>query len=361
MRWPWSGAHTGDLLIVSWFEQSLAYVRARHAGDGRFDITGFGVEHQGIDDSGDVVQRLEALGLKGRQPLVMLRPAQYQWLQIEAPGVAPEELRSAARYQIRDLIDVHVDDITLDVMRAGDGQGKRADHLFVVAAPSKTLRSAMELGESLRWDVSVIDVQETAQRNLQTAIAIRDGHARRATAALVLADASLAVLTICADGELLYTRRLELPTGFLKGGWRGAELETAPTPDAYTPVEEYVPDHGATLAGYNPVGEPGVAGSTLFPTVSTDDDGARRFLVEVQRSLDVWDRSWSTMPLASVSVYAGSHSAEIAQWLTRELGQPVMAMDVAEFFSGFNNGSEADRMACWPLLGVLMRTETRKL
>ena len=355
MRWPFKRRRGGELLIVSWFDQALAFVRAHANGDGTFVIRSFGVENQGTDSLADLALRLEARGLRDLPAIVMLRPAQYQWLQIDAPGVATEELRSAARYQIRDMINVHVDDVTLDVMRVGDGQAKGASHLFVVAAPNATLESVMELGAAMRWDVSIVDVQETAQRNLQNALAMRAGGLQHATAALVLADASQAVLTICADGEIFYARRLEMPAGFLDGAWRGAALVRAPVADGYSPVEEYVPDHGATSAIY--VGDlpPSRDGPMPSDPDRSDDERAQRFLVEVQRSLDVWDRTWSTKPLAAVQVFAGDHGGEMAQWLTRELGQTVVSMDVGAFFSGFAAGSESDRTTCWPLLGLLLR------
>ena len=94
---------------------------------------------------------------------------------------------------------------------------------------------------------------------------------------------------------------------------------------------------------------------------SAESERAQRFLVEVQRSLDLWDRAWSSMPLATVRVFAGARSAELAIWLSRELGQPVLPMDVDAYFPGFSGGSDQDRAMCWPLLGLLMRTESRKL
>ena len=62
-------------------------------------------------------------------------------------------------------------------LRLGDGQHKGAQHLFVVAAANAALKASSELGAALRWTIPVIDVQETAQRNLQNALARRDGKA----------------------------------------------------------------------------------------------------------------------------------------------------------------------------------------
>jgi MSHA biogenesis protein MshI len=88
-----------------------------------------------------------------------------------------------------------------------------------------------------------------------------------------------------------------------------------------------------------------------------DDDKAQRLVVEVQRSLDVWDRTWSSLPLSGLRVYAGERSAELATWLARQLGQTVVALDVAELFLGFDAAPLADQGLCLPLLGVLLRHE----
>ncbi|MEY4883782.1 MAG: hypothetical protein RIS34_1636 [Pseudomonadota bacterium] len=362
MQLPWFRSKSSDQLVVSWVGKTLAFVRARAQKDGMYEVRQFGVERQADLSTEDFIKRLQSIGLKGAQVRVMLRPEQYQLLQIEAPGVAPDELRAAARYQIRDMLDVHVDDITLDVLRVGDGRQKGVAHLFVVAAANATLRDVLELGQSLDWDVSVIDVQETSQRNLQNLLASRNGQVDRAHAALVLSDEHQAVLTISANEELFYTRRLELPPGLLAGSWAQPGDTSLTAGDAFAPVGEYVPDYSVNGASYgNDYSQTALNQSAPGMADSDAGDKAQRFLVEVQRSLDLWDRSWSSMPLASVQVFAGEQSAELAQWLTRELGLSVVAMDAMTLFPGFEGGTPGDRSLCWPLLGTLMRAESRKL
>ena len=362
MRWPWQRKSSGELLVLSWSDQTLAFVRAAERAPGQYEVTRFGVERQGTDSGADFARRLDALGLKGCQARVMLRPRQYQWLQIEAPGVAPEELRSAARYQIKDMLDKHIDDVTMDVMRVGGDGARGAQQLFVVAAPNAVLRGATELAEAMRWNMPVVDVQETAQRNLQNALAASEGKPERANAALVLVDDAQAVLTICANEEIFYTRRLEIPQGFLAGSWGAEHAAALPAADGYMPVGEYVPDYGVGGVSYgSDYSAPSVPVATGSASSSAEVERAQRFLVEVQRSLDLWDRSWSSMPLAVVRVFAGERTVALASWLGRELGQAVVPMDVSAWLTGFSGGAEADRALCWPLLGLLMRDDSRKL
>ena len=361
MRWPWQRKSSGDLLVVSWADETLAYLRARPSGKG-YEVTATGVERQGAGGRDELVQRLQALGLKGLRTHVMLRPEQYQFLQIDAPAVPPEELRSAARYQVRELVDSHLDDITLDVMRLGDGQEKGQAHLFVVAAKNAVVRDVMALGDALAWDVSVIDVQETAQRNLQSLVSQGEGRLERATAALVLTDGKQALLTISANEELYYTRRLELPEGFMNMAWSPGEM--AATAETYTPVSEYVPDYsvGGVAYGNDYSDARGLAASAgVGGAAQADHERAQRLVVEVQRSLDLWERSWTQLPLAGVRVFAGARSQELADWLGREIGQTVGVLDVAGSWKGLPPAENPDAAYCWPLAGVLLRTEVRKL
>jgi MSHA biogenesis protein MshI len=278
--------------------------------------------------------------------MVMLATEQCMLLQIAAPAVPPEELRSAARYQIRDMVDSHIDDLTLDVLRLGDGLEKSAGQLFVVAAANTVIREAMQLAEALEWSVRVIDVQEMAQRNLQSAWAQSAGLAQRATAALMVVNDKQALLTICANEEMYYSRRLDLPVGFMAMQWDGGAEVAQEAVDAYTPVDEYVPDYG------------GLSTLGADDSVHSTSDRAQRVLGELQRSLDLWDRTWTALPMAGVVVHAGSRSDDLATWLSQGLGQAVAALKPATLVDGVPDQSDEDAMKCLPLLGVLFRTGT---
>ena len=67
------------------------------------------------------------------------------------------------------------------------------------------------------------------------------------------------------------------------------------------------------------------------------------------------------MPLYGVRVFAGTRSAEMAAWLEPRLGHTVMSMDFGDFFPGFDGGELGSTAFCMPLLGVFLRSETRKL
>jgi MSHA biogenesis protein MshI len=343
MQLPWKRARSQDQLFVSWCDQALAYVEVSHV-DGRPSVKRMGVERQGADKLKDFANRLIDLGLGNTVATALLSTEQSTLLQIAAPAVPPEELRSAVRYQIRDMVDLHIDDLTLDVLQVGDGHEKNAAQTFVVTASNAVIRDTLQLAEAMEWTLRVIDVQEMAQRNLQSLWANAAGFAEKATAALVLVNDKQALLTISAKGELYYSRRLDLPGGFLSMQWDDGAGQAQEAVEAYMPVGEYVPDYAGP------------------PSIPVEDDSAfgvneraQRVLVEVQRSLDLWDRTWTGLPMASVGVYAGARSAELAAWLSKGLGHAVVPMDWPGQAPGLAELSEQDQLRCLPLLGLLTR------
>jgi MSHA biogenesis protein MshI len=366
--WPFASTSARDPMAVSWDGQTLAFVQARRT-DAHWAIERVGVLRETGSDTAALAKRLQALGLKGQSVRFMLRPGQYQFLQIDAPAVPDAELRAAARYQLRDMVDSHIDDLTLDVLRVGDGTGKGAGLLFAVAAPTATVRGLMALAQAMQWTADVIDVQETAQRNLQSASARAQQRLERADAALVLGDTGPALLTISAKEELFFTRRIDLPAGFLNLSWdhkatgaSGSLNAAEPASDNYLPVAEYVPSGAGTdWASDVPTDAPVVDYSNSgYPTAAEPTAGqspleAQRLVVEVQRSIDLWDRSWSQWPLAGLQVSAGERSEALAAWLRTETGLPVQALQLAPTFSGWPALSDADALVALPLLGLLLR------
>ena len=307
--------------MVSWSAGVLTYVCARLLVDGTYEVLSFGVEHQGKSSTKEFVNRLNDLGLKGLKTQVMLRPEQYQFLQIDAPAVPLEELRSATHYLITDLLKTHIDSVTLDIMRVGDSKGENgAGQIFVVAADNKALYEIMALGGVMGWDVSAIDIQETAQRKLQSALVQKDSHTDRANAAIVMAEGQPPILTICANGELLYTQRFESSKGVL--------------------VSSGDSD--------------GVGG---FVDITFDDGKVQSFLADAQRSLDLWRRSWTdiSIVLGGVGIYAGKFSEQWSAWFKAGTEEVISPMDVGSLFIGFNGGFENDKALCMPLLGALVQ------
>ena len=295
-----------DALAVSWHAGSLAYVRARQTAGGGWNLLEAGVQHQGADPLPVFAARLQALGLRGLAASAMLRPAQYQLFQLEAPHVSPDELRAALRYQIRERVEHHIDDLVVDVLRVGEGEKSGPLQVYAVVATKATVAGVLALAGCMEWPMDVIDIHDAGQRNLQTFVARHEGVSGRANGALVLVEAQQALLTLCVNGELFQSRRLDMPQAW-------SALQTSQV------------------------------------------DAGQRLILEVQRSIDLWDRTFTHLPLANLAVYAGNSSAELADMLVRETGLPASVMDLESQFPAIAQLPHDDRLLCIPLVGILMR------
>lgn len=332
MRWPWQPSPTTGRLAVMSEADRLCFALADESGRLRAAAV-----MPGTSDPAERARQVRDLHLPGRAVLAVLPLADAQLLPVEAPAVKPEELKAAARWRIKDLVDSRLEDLTIDVMHVGDERPRPNRQVFVAAARTERIRETVDRARALGLDVSVVDMAETTQRNLQCALAEAAGLSQRATAALVR-HGSQCLLTLCAAGELFYARRLEweeLPTL----APQPAPLATA---EAVLESMDFV-DYGAETDG------------------QASDGSAPRLAVELQRSMDVWERSWPELPLATVWVQLGEDSAAWAALMRNALGRPVEVMDAERVFPGLAAlvPAPAERQALLPVLGALLRTETR--
>ena len=332
MRWPWSPRRSAQRLLV------------RRAGDQHaFVLIDGPPNHHGDDQPARLLRwglMPEAKPVAAGEAIALLDPADYQILKVDTPNVPQEELKPAARWQVKELVDVDVAELTLDVMHVGGDVDRAQRQLFVVAARNAAIKALTSGAAALSDHISVVDIWETALRNLLSAQARADDLAARACAA-VLIDEQHCLLVVCAGDELFYTRRLENDPALLARA-RGEQTEAAA---AELPLGfEYQP-----------------GGS--FDSVSNQESP---LVVELQRSIDVWERSWPDLPLARLYVITAEHGPELAALVQRELGQRTVALDALAAFvperPAPEGGSTAQALAaCLPLLGAALRTETRKL
>jgi MSHA biogenesis protein MshI len=331
MRWPWSARRSAQRLVL------------RRAGAQRaFVLTDGPPGQQGEGQPARLLRwglLPEARPVPAGDAIALLDPADYQILKVDTPPVPPEELKPAARWQIKEMVDVDVAELTLDVMHVGGDVERPQRQLFVVAARNNAIKALTQGTAGVVEQVGIVDIWETALRNLLVAQARADDLAARACAA-VLIDEGHCILVVCAGDELYYTRRLEGDAKLLARA-RGEDAEAAATelPLGF----EYQPG-GA-------FDSPGLQESPL--------------VVELQRSIDVWERSWPELPLARLYVITAEHGPEVATLIQRELGQRTVALDPLAAFAPDAPPPEGDARAalaaCLPLLGAALRTETRKL
>jgi hypothetical protein len=225
-------------------------------------------------------------------------------------------------------------------MVVGDLQPRPNRQLFVVAARNEVIRAAAEGAQAVGLELGVIDVAETSQRNLQTALTQAAGLADRATAALVR-HGPHALLTICAGGELYYARRID---------WE-APPTAQPAPD--------IQPHGAELR-------------SRMPTSSTTGRRRRQPGRTRRRSTAAGDRTAALVrPLGTVVARPAAGCAVV------QVGDDSSPGPDAGRHAGAAGGrarpgrgparlraggpTPAVREAVLPIVGALLRQESRRL
>jgi len=119
----------------------------------------------------------------------LLGANEYQLLMVEAPNVPVDELKASIRWKIKDSLNYHVDDATVDVLQIPSGKygSERPQALYAVAASNETIRKRINLFDKARMELSVIDIAETAQRNI-AALYETEGRGWRCLRSTTMAD-----------------------------------------------------------------------------------------------------------------------------------------------------------------------------
>lgn len=207
----------------------------------------------------------------------VLAQSDYQMLLVEAPNVKRDELKAAVRWRIKDMIEYRVDEAAIDVLQVPAAPGaQRPATMYVVATRNDFVRGLIDRFESADIPLTVIDIPDTSQRN----VAALYESPQRALLSLSF-DADGGLITMTSGGELFVSRRLDIGQ--------------------------------AQMAG-----EP------------TTQRAYERVVIEVQRSLDHFERNFSHLSTDRVLVAPMQHGEALAAHLGANLQLPVAAMDLGE-------------------------------
>lgn len=242
----------------------------------------------------------------------LLAPHEYQMVVVEAPNVPPAELKTAMRWRVKDLLDFHVDDATIDVLDIppDPNAASRAHSMYVVAARNTSVERRVMLFDAGKVPLEVIDIPEMAQRNIATHLE----EAGRGVALLSFSEDG-GLLTVTHHGELYLARHLDIT-------WEQI---------AHADQDER---------------------QGLFD----------RIALEAQRSLDNLERQF---PFISVSRLWIAHMPEaegLREYLAANLYVPVSLLDLNEIFD-FSRvpaaGALQNQVRFFQVLGASLRQEAR--
>ena len=267
-----------------------------------------------VADQKSLERVMREFGVKRYRCTTLLKPQEYNILLVEAPAVKPEELKSAVRWRIKDMLDYHVDDATIDVLDVPvpAGNTQRAHLMYTVAARNDTIRATLDRFNAGGIPLAVIDIPETAQRN----VAVRLEAEQRGIVALTF-EASGGLITVSYAGELYLARRLDVTA---------TEL-----------------------------------------TVAEGDLHARlleRVLVETQRSLDYCERTYPFFTLGRLVIGPFAGDAALRTHLAANLYLPVEGLElgqVARLPAGARGWNTAQQARWLKLIGAGLRVEKKAL
>lgn len=260
------------------------------------------------DDAQALVALRKRLKLQRFRCTTFLSVGAYHFFQVDAPNVPDEETISALRWSLKELLDYPVENATVDAVRIPVEQSSsRQPALFAVAANNATLAPRIQAFDTAGLDLQAVDVPEMAQRN----VAALFEEPNRGLAFLHLDEVG-GLLTITYRGELYAVRRIDLSAKQL------AEAET---------------ERRAQLL--------------------------ERVMLELQRTLDNFDRQYGFVSVAGMVVSTSPAVPELIPYLTENLYVPVRAMDLSTVcdFPSLPELRDAERQAqCLHVIGAALRT-----
>lgn len=159
--------HFNSLTGIVSDELGTAVVRIQNPGKNDTNLQSYMFEPSTADKTGLKEQTLKGQGLDKQTCSTLLNIGEYQLLVVDAPEVPPQELRSAVRWKIQDLIDYHIDEAVIDVFDAPPGgPAGTLKQMYVVVARSATVRDRIDKLERSGVNLKIIDIPELAIRNL---------------------------------------------------------------------------------------------------------------------------------------------------------------------------------------------------
>ncbi|MDD4929466.1 MAG: pilus assembly protein PilM [Gallionella sp.] len=269
--------------------------------------------HQDVVSAADLERLMRTAGLGKHEYTTVLSVGEYQMLMVEAPNVPADELKTAIRWKIKDGLNYHIDDATVDVLQIPPNKNRsdRGLSLYAIAAKNEIIQKRISLFEQARLKLSVIDIPETAQRNVAALFEQSDF-----ALALLVIDDNGGLLTFTSGGELYLSRRIEINLGQLR--------------DANEALRE---------------------------------QSLSRLELEVQRSLDYFDRQFNQLPVSRVLLCVPDDIVPTFS-LAAVLDVVVEKMDLSQVMDISAASGLADMdfvVQALPTLGAAMRQKARVL
>ncbi len=253
----------------------------------------------------------------------------FSLLLVESPEVDASELKAAVRWQIKDLIDFHIDDAIIDVFDIpGQQERVRSKLMYVVASRTSTVQQHIDLLEQNQINLDVIDIPELVLRNI--AALLPEDHSGVIT---LYVGRNQSMLVFTREKTLYLSRRIEL----------GIEQ-----------LQEYLNASGD--------GDEFVLEDEEQPMPAQLQRALENVVLEVQRSLDYYESHFSLPQVSGLVITPMAENIPgMISYLGSNLGVPVRMLDLNAVIESDENLSDQLQSQCLFAIGAALREEKRML
>ena len=230
----------------------------------------------------------------------------YKLLLIEAPDVPVVELKSAVRWRVKELIDFHINDATIDVFDLpGDNTPGKAHSMYAVVARREAIQERVDLMNAAGINLDIIDIPELAQRNI-AAVFPEDENGVVFLSRYAGGD----LITVTKQGEIYFSRNVNV-------GLNNLEQD---------------------------------------PTAYFD-----RIVLEVQRSLDYFDSHFRQASITSLILAPAIEAPGLLDYLNANLNVKAAVMDPEQLLEFDRDTQPVLQAKCLTTLGAALRQEQKLL
>jgi MSHA biogenesis protein MshI len=240
---------------------------------------------------------------------ILLTHEQYRLMGIDAPAVINEEMKQAVQWRIADFLEYPANEAVIDYYPLPKSNRANSPKLLeVVSCPQQMVLALTQQCQQAGLNVKVIDIQETALRNLATLL-----RENEQGIALLNLQKDQGCIVIQKKGELFLSRKIS--------------------------------------SGYSRLDDEGVYGSGELLNLELDS-----LALEVQRSFDYVENYFDIPPITSLAtVLMPINTPKIIDFLNRHHGITTRALDLSAIIEGDIALDDITQNLCASVIGASLR------
>lgn len=234
----------------------------------------------------------------------LLDDSEYKLVLTNFPEVATDEVKNAIRWRVKDFIDFHINEATLEMFELPGTEGVPKE-LYVAVARNGAIRDRMQLLHEAGVNLEVVDIPEMALRNL-AALLPEDNDG----VALLTLQARSGLITLTRQGQVYLSRPIAIGLDSLHG-----------------------------------FGDP----MMYFDQI----------LLDIQRSLDYYESHFRQAAIRNlVMAPLSSDAPGLFEYLTANMTMPVRQLDLSGLLDAEEPVSLAWQAKYLPIIGAALRAES---